>query len=131
MRKLKYPKTLRIDRKRWLVGATATPDWQASALLLGRRMCCLGFYARACGMQAADLDHWANLSDLGEDFPRLARPASNTRLAKRLMAANDNPWLSFREREKRIAAGFAKLGVTVIFYNDYPEWVKERLNGHT
>lgn len=110
---------LTIDRPTWLRGEGG----DASALLREKdgKMCCLGFYALACGMEKEDI--------VGRGGPRsvtmttdtplpeqmqwlMCGPAEHSGDATALMVENDN-----HAKEERIAELFAKHGVEVEFVN--------------
>lgn len=128
-----------IDRGTWLVGQTLDRYEHGSRLLATNgRQCCLGIYLMVCGMPAAELRDVGGpigLSELRRDTvpPWLfdGDPLRHSAVTMQLIYDNDLGPVSFKERERRIAAGFATQGITVTFTGDYPEWVKERLNGNT
>ena len=113
---MKNVKTLVIKRSRWLRG-------ESNSYLLrpkDKKMCCLGFYARACGAQASDINGYCAPSEysgfpawlLSDDF--FAGPACSS-AAYKLMRANDSVNKTDKQREKIIKAEFKKRGVTVKF----------------
>lgn len=107
------PKRLVIDRSRWLRAPLA-----GSASMLFRpsdgKMCCIGFYGRACGYSEHDM--------AGNGFPwalsytaRWPRWLMESSGAIPLTDVNDAPTLSAADREAKIAAIFAENGVEVVF----------------
>jgi hypothetical protein len=116
-------KTLIIDRSKWLRGK---PE---DSRLRNRdgEMCCLGFFGLACGIPIAELE--AHRTPLGHTLttnrnrwpewlvrstPTKAVYAGSPQCGD-LMGDNDSRGLTEPEREERIAATFAKHGVTVVF----------------
>lgn len=99
--------TLTIDRAAWLRGEGGI----LSFLLRPSdgKMCCLGFYAEACGMADKDLNGVKILPfSMTKEFP--VKDASV--IVDALYAANDD---DSPQREERITSLFAKLRVVVRF----------------
>lgn len=116
-------KTLRIERKFWGRGV------ETGGYLLreddSQRMCCLGFYARACGLAKKDI------RGVGTPEGVSIRAKVRNKAAWQLMfehedgggnpsiyklaADNDDRSTADAEKESRIKKGFAKLGVKVRF----------------
>lgn len=114
-----------IERDRWLRGEGSSDSY----LLRDSdgKMCCLGFYALACGLMKIQI---ANVTDpAGARRPTKAfedalvhiplnpeeMPLGNSQAAKDLMSANDSIELEDNEREQRLERLFAKIGVQVEF----------------
>ena len=111
---------LKINRKRWFRGKGS----EESKLLRAedRKMCCLGFYLRACGVSVRGLTDETLPSDMLEDVPKKARwllkktnEFENSSDCQYLIDQNDTEELNELTREKRIAARFQKHGVDVEF----------------
>lgn len=103
-------------------------------------MCCLGFYLKSCGVPAVYLRDQRGpknaarpMLSRGRRIPMQMRwlledaglfPTSSvvddSELAQKLMNVNDNEDLPSREREKKIAALFAKQGIKVKFVGRSP-----------
>ena len=92
-------------------------------------LCCLGHFARACGVQdryLMDLSTPRSVSRELEDkrqpvpksFRWLLARGSNSEKAAQLMAINDRPDFSDSEREIQIAEIFASQGHTVTFIGE-------------
>jgi hypothetical protein len=104
-----------IDRSRWLRGEG--PSTSSMIRLRDEKMCCLGFFGLACGierdrllnrlvptiLQSPNWPVW--LVDLG----------GNTTEARLLMNTNDSEAMSGAEREAALTAVFASHGVEVEF----------------
>lgn len=126
MKRLKKPKAFTIDRAKWWRGKG--PD--DSRLWTDRNCgCCLGHYAIACGIDQNRLvgiaypSVLANADALGGRvrIPGMTTPhrlymnwTTNSQRAIDLANANDDPG-SDATRERRIRAGFRKIGVRVRF----------------
>lgn len=112
-----------IDRTRWLRGVYGNPtghaqsDGDTSKLYRkhDRRMCCLGFYLRSCGCKVADIIDKSTPDDV-EKLPEQASWLVQ-KWGKQdwLIGKNDNTHMSDEVRERAIAEGFARNGVTVKF----------------
>lgn len=107
-----------IDRARWLRGE----GYEDSYLLRSEdeTMCCLGFFALACGLGRAGLSDVKEPLDLtsrrrtvwSKKAPWLFDGDSDI---GRLMSSNDNAGIKAHTRERRIAKIFAKHGWRVKF----------------
>lgn len=106
---------LTIDRTKWLRGAGCEP----SRLLRKEdgKMCCLGFYAKACGLTDDDIVGQPNPSGVNRALPDemlwLFGQQNNSDECLRLMEENDSSEVS----ESKISEIFAKNGVEVEFVN--------------
>lgn len=128
---------LEIDRSKWLRGDSD------SALLRtqDRKMCCLGFFALACGLTEDDIENCGEPHQPFEENPRLqvhevmakvieveteeresndgsiseVHTYSETNLSSRLMRVNDDIELLETTREQQITELFAMVGVEVSF----------------
>lgn len=113
-----------IDRRFWGQGK------DSPSLLLGEegKMCCLGFYARACGYGEAEIYDKNMPSDLRtkeqldwlQDTMRVKTNAYSDTQENYLAQINDGNtkhYNSRAKREKRIAEIFAKNGIEVSFVN--------------
>jgi len=111
-----------IDRSRWLRGESESYLFRPR----DNKMCCLGFYGKACGLSEEQMSHQAFPSEV-EGYmtkaPWLAKGADELRsVSDFLMLANDSKSLSESDREKKIADIFAQHGVEVEFIDGgFPE----------
>lgn len=122
--------TVRVSRRRWLRGTKENVGKFSSFLLQhkgdGKKMCCLGFAARAGKIPAADIRGvatpravhtdkgwpkplWGLLSSRGYRLP------DNSRTCLLLMTTNDTHRLAPREKEARIRNLGRKIGLRFIF----------------
>lgn len=132
---MKQVKVLTIDRKLW-ANATVHKRFvsvgrvdEAASLLLGKdgRMCCLGFYALACGASEDEILNVANPVGLDRQVRRKLKGMTksklpeNTLLAAQLIQANDaRCYSTLDEREKKIRELFKTIGVKVRFVGNSP-----------
>lgn len=114
------PQAFEIDRSKWLRNTTCL-----NSLMLDEHgnMCCLGFYAKACGIQDSELFEMDTPACVGA-IPLLSESINNghehrnTPLASSLMSINDSDsWTDF-EREDAIASSFAAVGIKVTFVGE-------------
>jgi hypothetical protein len=103
-----------IDRGKWDRGSGC------SALLRDGKMCCLGFYAEACGLKDSDIKNIGTPSVLakrGVKIPKAMKwllfSGDDSVDCSNLIQANDNQRQP--NREEKIARLFAKHDVTVEF----------------
>lgn len=103
-----------IDRSKWARGGEAHTFLLNSS---NRRMCCLGFYALACGVTKHDIQERSAYYDLmypaSREIPSELAPHGG--LHDRLVNANDNGEIPGHVREERITELFASIGVGVEF----------------
>ncbi len=123
--------TFEVKRSEWVRGESTV-----SALLVeendrdiahpDRKRCCLGFFAKACGIPDSQISglptpavlqgpkpasaDWNALMKKGMSMSRV-----NSDLCGELMNCNDNRDLTDDERETKLAQLFSKLGHTVVF----------------
>lgn len=127
--------TFTIDRSKWLNGSIS---YDSAMRDTKGRMCCLGFYGKACGVKAKamtgigyphqldatavpDEMHW-----LIEEFGAFnTGRGRNTPHCTQLVGDNDSDLLAKREREARIKKGFKEAGITVKFVGRYPAKAKK------
>jgi hypothetical protein len=134
---IKDIKKLTIQRSKWLRGQT---DCRPTGLLLSRtgKMCCLGFYALACGFEEKHIKNIPGPQELQNSFhyrtesvyggfikkrkeeiewdtKLLTSNDENSNLAYSLMDINDNYSMDEETREQEIKQGFLKMGVKVKF----------------
>ena len=120
-----------IDRRTWLRGEGS----RKSYLLRTEddKRCCLGFYAKECGLPDSQIQERVSLRSLfftGSEIPNFNWLGANRRLyndskdpkRKRelhdlLTEANDDEVISEQQREERITNLFAQAGFTVRFIN--------------
>lgn len=128
-----------IDRERWCRGADPNPKLVREA---DGRMCCLGFFLLACGVEREELldqgepqepfqtmnpdpdcipkvaKFLVHVEVDNESLDELGRPdvsMTPTNDATDLMSVNDDDKLDEARREEKIARLFAKQGVGVTF----------------
>jgi hypothetical protein len=116
-----------IDRERWLRGDR--PDLGMSMLRDEHgRMCCLGFYAEACGVAPEAIEQVADPAGIGgdgqADIPTemqwlVRRYAEDWRVTS--AECNDitftNDYGNVLDREKALTAFFAAQGIEIEFVN--------------
>jgi hypothetical protein len=111
---------LTIDRKKWLRGTNKT-SYSYEPLLLNNndKMCCLGFYARACGLKKKDILDVTEPCDVDQGKEKLSlllnRRENNNQVCNQLIHINDNLKTSDTIKEKAIKNNFSKIGVKVKF----------------
>lgn len=105
---------LEIDRTKWYRGN----KYLDSRLLSARGMCCLGFYALACGLEEVEI---LNKSYPNADDKRnpewLFESYLDRNFNEILAQINDSSLTSDAEKEKKITRIFAEHGVEVTFVN--------------
>lgn len=102
-----------IDRSKWHRGTAA-----GSRLLRldNGKMCCLGFYALACGLTPEAIQDECLYRQLSiEAQAELPHELLEKALHQFLVMTNDSPELSDHRREKLITDNFATIGVAVEF----------------
>lgn len=116
-----------IDRARWGVGSEGGSLYDSDT----RKMCCLGFLARACGSRVSDIDglgyppretvpdYFASKSDDVNSDPEVG--------AFQAARVNDNETVTSREREKKIKEIFSARGIKVKFVGAFPKQKKAAL----
>lgn len=111
-----------IDRSKWIRGQG---DMVSALLTSEGKMCCLGFFAKECGLTdnqihckpapanvgKIDKEIW-DKNMLRNDLPY---DTAHSPVAMELMTINDSKSLPETEREKDIAKLFATFGVEVEF----------------
>jgi hypothetical protein len=109
-----------VDRQTWLRGEGASRSWLLRDI--DQKMCCLGSYALACGMKAEQIKLVSGPGSLAEYQSTILEglatsPHNCTSEAACLMNANDDPHIADTEREAKLTAKFAEMGITVTFIN--------------
>lgn len=121
-----------INRKIWLHGEGASQ----SALLRSEdgKMCCLGFFAKACGATDDEIED-RNMMYTDVMYPKnnpnfypFMKSSPNAidvetppqAILDRLATTNDGRFLSDEDRERYITEDFASFGVEVVFKGRYP-----------
>lgn len=109
-----------IDRATWLRGE----GYEDSKLYRPSdgKMCCLGFYSLACGLQQNDITELecpgsATDPKINKKWPKWLTKLENSQTKEciDLMEHNDNENISDKERENKIKTIFARHGVKVEF----------------
>jgi hypothetical protein len=115
-----------IDRSKWLHGE----GWEVSRLLRksDKKMCCVGFFALACGAKEKDILEKSIITNLDEGssvsytkmpaFPDSLKSSNNIEFQS-LYNVNDDKTYDNKMREIRIKNIFASFGVKVIFIGEY------------
>ncbi|MDE2020468.1 MAG: hypothetical protein KGJ13_09055 [Patescibacteria group bacterium] len=98
------PKSFTVLRSRWLRGRGNSHSYLYRHS--DAKMCCVGFFARAGGLRAKEIDNMKELGDVGTPLERALGE---------IYAVNDNEDLSDKERESKLKRRFADLGVRVTF----------------
>lgn len=118
MKKMKQVKEFTIDRSKWHTGSPARDAKKKhgadSALYVpeNKRMCCLGFFGKACGLTQKDISGRALLSSVnGYDVWEEILPHVDQ---EQLSGINDGTSI-LSTKEKKIKAIFAKNGIKVKF----------------
>lgn len=114
-----------VDRKNWYRGQSAV---NSKLLNDEGKMCCLGFYAMACGLRKQDIKNKRTLPEvinLGKNWQtKLVDPADTVNnvvmqqssfLCRELMSVNDFSFLPEEEREKRLMKKFQSIGIEITF----------------
>lgn len=120
--------TVKVSRRRWLRGTKENKDTLFSKLLQperdGKKMCCLGFAARAGGIAASairDVGTPAGVADsswpkaLSGLISKRNHYPENSRVCSSLMGANDNHKSTRVEKEARIRELGRKIGLRFVF----------------
>jgi hypothetical protein len=111
-------KSLVINRERWGVADQGGSLRRPSTKL----QCCLGFAVRACGIGPSTINNMAMPAEIaGRKALKLPTWLRDSAVTNQLAGINDDGRISFKDREKRIAGRFAKVGVKVNFTGKYPK----------
>jgi hypothetical protein len=115
-----------VDRIKWLRGEGSLE----SSLFrpTDGKMCCLGFYGKACGLTEEDMKHLGapfQVRNIVNNFPeemmwlveKLEQRYDSSPDCYCAMSTNDAGILTDDEREEKIKTIFAKHGITVAFIN--------------
>ena len=118
----------RINRKTWARGLNTfnTGSLQNS----DGTKCCLGFYAKACGVPTAELRACGYLNAIGFErtmnkkpipeglfrFIRKRDPGTGKKVEEKAVSINDSTLLTEPEREQMLTKLFKSVGVEVEFY---------------
>ncbi len=125
------PKEFEVDRSKWVHGRKNTETLGATSLLNENgNMCCLGFYAKACGAtKESILGHGypggeLNIPLMGEGYNDDYGWSSyrNSALCREAMTANDAS-TDKKEKETKIKELFKEGGVKLTFTGRYPKGV--------
>lgn len=128
-----------IDRARWANGGIAGDSGLYTST---RQMCCLGFYARACGLKIKQIEgqsyphspgiplpsQMAWLVETPEHAAEMGREAhpGGSAIAYAIATTNDAACtaglkpITRKEREQAIKTHFARQNITVTFTGRYP-----------
>lgn len=123
-----------VDRETWYRGKGS---YHSCLLNKSNKMCCLGFYALACGldknvirditspMAAVNLSNGKYSEDIhGQEVKRksskiwktkLVPKKDNSAICRKLMIINDNKLITDEKREVKITRLFEKIGIQVKF----------------
>lgn len=119
--KLGPPKSFTIDVRKWYRGLG---DWGSALLRSDGQMCCLGFYALACGFKPEDILDIATPAGINvyidekvKAMPGLLKMneeyVAKTTVCSDLMEVNDDFDMRDGPRMKKITQLFRKIGATV------------------
>lgn len=116
-------KSFVVDCKTWYRGRGSN---SSCMLNTNGKSCCLGFYARQCGVEnklmrkkATPLDVVRNTRDIQVQWDtKLIKHNKNSITCERLMETNDSRDLTEPEREKKLTALFKKNGIKVKFVGE-------------
>lgn len=112
MTEKKKVKAFTVDAKNWIRGNKFSAGEGSCLLSSHGKMCCLGFFGEACGVERINLkDCEAPVpsAKIHEKFPDWNYQP--------FMIVNDDEKLSDKERVKKLKGLFAQRGVTVKFIN--------------
>ncbi len=139
--KLKKPEVFTINRSKWVHGGERIKDILGTSELLNDcgNMCCLGFYAKACGVPEDKLSGIATPEQVRAGTTRVPYMTTNfenkyrvnSDLASGLMSINDheegsdNENISLKDKEKLVRDKFKEIDVRVRFTGKYPEGVED------
>lgn len=121
---MKKIKTLTIDRRKWGRGVEGDGKLlhRADDEIDAGKMCCLGFYARVCGLTSRQIVDRAMPTGVSATAQKLLPDwlLLGTRMGKLpdvsfLAHINDDSTISDKVREKKITEIFAKHGIKVEF----------------
>lgn len=110
---MKKVTVLRINRKRWWRGQ-GSDDSRLRKRKDGKQ-CCIGFYARACGLKITDIEGCATLAALDSDELR-AHESKHNKTFSDLYEVNDDAELTAKDRESKIRQLFKDLGVKKVVF---------------
>lgn len=125
-------KEFTIDRSKWLCARNNKIFGIGSQLLddsdsKSERMCCMGFYSKACGVPKVQLKGKGVIDDLDEKYRAKVHPKllvdnpAGERLDYEFYGLNDSESYNPKKLEERLTAKFKnKLGVKVKFVGKYP-----------
>ena len=104
-----------IQRSKWLLGEGPRESYLIRAS--DQKMCCLGFFGLACGLEPERLTNVKTPVDTYWSKPKMpeADALFKGSLLTQLMCTNDRNDFSESEREEGIAAKFSQMGVQVEF----------------
>lgn len=112
-KEIKRAKKFTIDRSKWYRGKG---DCNSKLLRKDGSMCCVGFYAKACGLSDEDIIDKPTINDVyvieehEENRIEVSDPVINI-----IYNTNDNVNISEADREKGIYEQFIEMGVQVDF----------------
>ena len=113
-----------INRKKWGRGENGgwLLQYKYSQGKQVPRMCCLGLYARACGVSVNEIYLSAMPSKVGEKLPEQMQwtvqkrnKGRDSKAALKLADINDDEMTEDEDKEAAIIKHFAKQGITVTF----------------
>lgn len=111
-------KEFTIDRSKWLRGEGSADSFLVRAS--DGKMCCLGFYGKACGILKKEMRGMQEPDEVGQKFedaaPWLFDGVSGpSGVCATLMRENDTVGGVGRDRERKVKELFAEHGVKVKF----------------
>lgn len=110
------PKEFTVKRSKWVNGDTKRSDNPSSLLNYQGNMCCVGFLAKACGLEDDMIEDRGILSDsiadkviVGIEFDALNKAIDNANI----YFLNDDRFVE--NREDHLTEVFASIGITIHF----------------
>ena len=131
-------KSFVVDRETWYRGKGAG---KSCLLNTNGKLCCLGFYARSCGVEDRLMRNIGDPNNLVEMLDgektifdikvnhvnrkanvlwetKLVHNKKNSDICNKLMTVNDSETFDTFEREKKLTALFKKIGIKVKFVGE-------------
>lgn len=121
----KKSKVITINRRDWLTGEVVAHGIVSGSNLRDEATgykCCLGSACRQLGVPASLLNGKGRPAHV---YSKKASTLGDGVTIDRLVTVNDDETLTRKQREKKITAGFKKLGYTAVrFIGEYPDYAR-------
>ncbi len=99
-----------INRKSWLHGQ------DSFAMLDKNKMCCLGFYAKACGLQDKEIKYALSPQSVKASWKtKLLVDGKNSSSCADIIFVNDSAYFKDEQRERLLKKKFKTLGIILEF----------------